>query len=212
MKKVKHLVFALLPVVCFTACSKTDPDSPGTEFMPDMYRSTSYEANSSNPNFEDGVTNRQPVAGTIALGHMPYPYSNDSLGYELAGHWYKLKVAATPENISKGQTLYGKFCNHCHGESGQGDGHMVNIGKYPAPPPSYTGALKNLPEGKIMHTLQYGKGMMGSHASQLSLEERELVARYVQTLQGVDFTKASSDSVYMQRSGRLNMKQKDEKK
>lgn len=211
MKMKKIYPFFLIPALALVSCGKKNPDSPGTEFMPDMYRSTSYEANSANPYFTDGQTNRQPVPGTISRENMPYPYANDSLGYELAGHWLKNPLAPSPEVIAKGTELYGKFCSHCHGDAGQGDGHMVNIGKYPAPPPSYTGALKNLSEGKMMHTLQYGKGMMGSHASQLNTTERWQIIRYVQTLQGIDFTKTSADSVYLQRSGRLIIKKKEEK-
>ena len=41
------------------------------------------------------------------------------------------------------------------------NGHIQGI-------PSYSDKLKDLPEGKMYHTLTYGKGLMGSHASQLS--------------------------------------------
>ena len=44
--------------------------------------------------------------------------------------------------------------------------------------------MKDLPEGKIFHSLTYGKNVaMGSHASQLNKEERWLVTHYVQYLQ-----------------------------
>ena len=60
---------------------------------------------------------------------------------------------------------------------------MVANGNYPTPP-SYTAALKDLPEGKIFHSLTWGKNLaMGSHASQLNKEERWLVTHYVQYLQ-----------------------------
>ena len=42
---------------------------------------------------------------------------------------------------------------------------------------------KDLPEGKMYHTITYGKGVMGSHASQLNKEERWLVVHYVKYLQ-----------------------------
>ena len=48
--------------------------------------------------------------------------------------------------------------------------------------------LKNLPEGKMFHTITYGKNLMGPHASQLNVEERWKVIRYVQTLQGNEAT------------------------
>lgn len=174
------------------SCTR-NPDSPGVEYMPDMYRSTSYESNSINVNFTDSMTNRTPVSGTISQGAVPnsaygmnnepYPYKNDNEGYELAGQNLKAPFAANADIIEEGKIIYGKYCKHCHGENGAGDGKMVQNEKFP-PPPSYSGPLKNLPEGKMFHTLQYGKGLMGSHASQLSKEERWKVIRYVQTLQG----------------------------
>lgn len=175
-----------------TSCTH-NPDSPGVEYMPDMYRSPSYESNSINKNFADSMTNRVPVSGTISQGAVPnssyginnepYPYKNDNEGYESAGQNLKNPFPATTEVIEEGKVIYGKYCSHCHGESGAGDGKMMQNEKFP-PPPSYSGPLKNLSEGKMFHTLQYGKGLMGSHASQLSKEERWKVIRYVQTLQG----------------------------
>jgi len=47
------------------SCSN-DASKPGYEYMPDMYNAVGYEANSANPNFADSMTERQPVAGTIA--------------------------------------------------------------------------------------------------------------------------------------------------
>ena len=38
----------------------------------------------------------------------------------------------------------------------------------------------------MYHSLQYGKGLMGSHASQLSQKERWLIIEYVKTLQKGD--------------------------
>ena len=37
--------------------------------------------------------------------------------------------------------------------------------------------------GKMYHTLTYGKGLMGSHASQLSQKDRWLVIEYIKVLQ-----------------------------
>ncbi|MBK6775334.1 MAG: hypothetical protein IPG74_05625 [Flavobacteriales bacterium] len=48
---------------------------------------------------------------------------------------------------------------------GAGDGTVVNVAGYPQPG-AYNGPLKTLPEGKIFHSLTYGKNIgMGSHAS-----------------------------------------------
>jgi mono/diheme cytochrome c family protein len=122
---------------------------------------------------------------------MPYPYKNDSAGYEDAGKNLKDPFPATPEIIAQGKEKFEKYCIHCHGATGQGDGTVVTIGNFP-PPPAYDKGLKNLPEGKMFHTLQYGKGMMGSHASQLTVEDRWKIIRYVQTLQNPGGAAASA--------------------
>lgn len=177
----------------FTSCNNV-PESPGWEYMPDMYRSSSYETNGHSPVFADSMVNRQLAAGTITQGAIanseysaikrPYPYLNDSAGYENAGHFLKNPFPASDEVIAFGKDRYEKFCIHCHGSAGKGDGSVVEKGNFPPPPAFDSPQLKNLPVGKMFHTLQYGKGMMGSHASQLSREERWKLLRYVQTLQG----------------------------
>ena len=80
------------------------------------------------------------------------------------------------------EALYGKFCVHCHGDAGKGDG-KVGL-KLPGAPPAYDGTLKNLPEGKIFYSITHGKGMMGAHDGQLNVEERWKLVHYVQKLQG----------------------------
>jgi hypothetical protein len=49
--------------------------------------------------------------------------------------------------------------------------------------PDYATKLKDLPEGKMYHTITYGKGLMGQHASQLNQLERWQVIEYVKCLQ-----------------------------
>jgi mono/diheme cytochrome c family protein len=101
---------------------------------------------------------RLPVAGTIrsrdpskAQFNMPYPYPNSNDGYEAAGLNLKSPIAMTEATVEQGKVIYTKFCLHCHGEKGEGDGGVVKNGNYPTPP-SYTAALKDLSEGKIFHS------------------------------------------------------------
>lgn len=199
----KNIIGLITVVIGAVAVSCNNvPNSPGWEYMPDMYRSSSYETNEANSMFADSMVNRQPVAGTISQGwvanseysavKVPYPYKNDSAGYENAGQFLKDPFPASPEIIAQGKERFEKYCINCHGASGLGDGSVVEIGNFP-PPPAYNSAqLKNLPEGKMYHTLQYGKGMMGSHASQLTAEERWKIIRYVQTLQNPGGTSTSA--------------------
>ena len=192
MKYVVLGSVALTAMSIFASCGKMDPNSPGVEYMPDMYRSPSYESNAFTTFLGDSVqANRLPVSGTIARGFMPYTLTNDSTGYGIAGRTLRDPFPANAEIIGEGKVIYTKFCVHCHGDAGHGDG-KVGL-KLPGPPPAYDGPLKDLPEGKMFHTITYGKGLMGSHASQLTVAERWKVVRYVQTLQGKKET-ASADS------------------
>jgi cytochrome c5 len=186
-------------VVLLTSCGK-DPNDPGKEYMPDMYISPSYEVYSSNPNFPDSLTMQAPVKGTIPRGFtfFDYPSSND--GYEAAGRDVKNPLVMNEENMMEGERLYGIYCTHCHGETGAGDGNLVQIGKFP-PPPSYSagassrgGAMKDLNDGKIYHTITYGINLMGAHASQISPEDRWKIVMHVHKLQGQAGAPAAGDS------------------
>jgi mono/diheme cytochrome c family protein len=195
-KKVTKIISLMAVFGCvaigFTSCESKDPNSPGVEFMPDMYRSPSLETNMGYVRIKNGKltldtlqANRMPVAGTIPRGFMPYPYANDTAGYSAAGKFLHNPLPKTAANLAEGEVLYGKYCVHCHGKSGQADGPVA--AKLSGPPPSYTSAaLMALPEGKMFHTITYGKGIMGSHASQVNKEERWKIIMYIQKLQHPD--------------------------
>lgn len=174
-----------LMLASFTSCGKRDDNSPGVEFMPDMYRSPSLEYYQTH--MVDGqleMNAKLPVKGTIARGYLPYVYENTAEGYDKAGTGLKnpLTDKSREEYEKDGEVLYAKFCVHCHGATGAGDG-KVGL-KLPGPPPAYSGPLKNLPEGKIFHSITYGKGLMGPHNSLLTQEERWKLVYFVQKLQG----------------------------
>jgi len=187
-------------LVATTGCVN-DPDSPGLEYMPDMYRSPAVEAyvDYGQDPYQVGEevasaqrlvqSARKPVAGTIPFNPeamdfvMPYPYPNTVEGYEAAGANLMSPLAAVGQaEIEAGQEIYTLMCTQCHGEEGKGDGALSRNGHIQGIP-SYSDKLKDLPEGKMYHTLTYGKGLMGSHASQLSQKDRWLVIEYIKVLQ-----------------------------
>lgn len=175
-----------------SSCGVRDENTPGVEFMPDMYRSPSVENYGTHVLEGDTLQSAMlPVKGTIARGYMPYTYENSTAGYEAAGANLKspLDMSLRAKHEAEGEQIYGKFCIHCHGATGAGDG-KVGL-KLPGPPPAYDGALKDLPEGKIFHSISYGKNSMGAHNNLLSTEERWKLVCYVQKLQG---KKEASDS------------------
>lgn len=172
------------------SCGKGDPNSPGVEYMPDMYRSPSIEVyvDYDNPN---QISVMEPVKGTIVftedeaneMYNFPYPYENTFEDYERAGLELTSPIPMTETTVEEGKVIYQRFCLHCHGKTGQGDGGVPSNSEYPPPPAYNSNNLKTLPAGKMFHTITYGKGMMGSHASQLSKKDRWTVIQYVKYLQ-----------------------------
>jgi len=192
--EIKGIFAAALALVALSSCIREE-QSPGYEYMPDMYRSPAIEVyvdygeirDSLHPELNTTMSARQPVAGTVpfsgsAMNDIPYTIPNTTEGYELAGEVLKSPYPQSEEIITEGTKIYSNFCVQCHGAKGKGDGAVVTKGNHP-PPPAYDGTLKDLPEGKMFHTLTYGKNLMGSHASQLSKSDRWKVIAFVKTLQ-----------------------------
>ena len=162
---------------------------PGYEYMPNMYRSSSYETYSVNPNFSDSMTARQPVTGTIPRGFIPFEYETTLEDYLLAGEELVNPLEKNEINTTNGEVLYGMFCAHCHGDNGNGQG-SINHPLYSAVP-SYSDDLlirrsgttmKNLSDGHMYHTITYGFNAMGPHASQINAQERWQIIMYVNEL------------------------------
>ena len=181
------------------SCGK-DPNDTGTEFAPNMYNSVGYEpmtqldgdTNKINPL---GMNMRLPVAGTVARKRYNGPDSlkkaflsqelvaktipNDSISYSEA--LLTNPLAATPENIEEGKLQYERFCQHCHGEAGKGDGLVAKA--YKGVPVYSSDALKAVNDGHIYHVITHGKGRMWPHGSQISSQNRWKIVLYVHELQ-----------------------------
>jgi mono/diheme cytochrome c family protein len=191
MNKFKVLGLAVITItasIVVTSCK--DKRSTGWEYAPNMYEHIAYDPDQKNPNFKDGKTAQVPPAGTIPVGFVKFDYPNTKEGYELASVEVKSALAMTEQNMAEGKALFHAFCFPCHGANGQGDGPVTqNNHGFPSPP-SYSkgqssrgGAMKDLTDGKIYHTITYGLNAMGSYASQLAPEERWKVIMYVHHLQ-----------------------------
>jgi len=177
-----------------------DHNDTGTEFAPNMYNSVGYEpltqlqgdTNKINPY---GMNMRLPVAGTVsrkkytgadslkkaflAQELLAKTVPNDSLSYSAA--LLKNPLAATPENIEAGKLQYERFCQHCHGEGGKGDGLVAKA--YKGVPVYSSDALKDVNDGHIYHVITHCKARMWPHGSQISSENRWKIVLYVHELQ-----------------------------
>src|SRR5450759_566676 len=160
--KILKRVFLVFWLANLYACNR-DRNNPGWDYFPDMFYSTAYETNSKNPNFEDGLTMRTPVPGTIPRDFTPFEYTNDSESRVRAGKELLNPIMLTPETLLRGKLVYTTFCVGCHGISGEGDGHLFTSGLYPLKPLSISGNnAAKLKDGEIFHTITLGIRSMGA--------------------------------------------------
>lgn len=190
---------AILGIGCTVALSSCgdNPNNTGLEFAPNMYWSVGYEpfrqieANPINPM---GLNMRHPVDGTVArssyntafakgdstaIDVMEYNIPKDSIA--IADRTLTNPVPLTEQNLAEGKILYERYCQHCHGEGGAGNGTVGVV--YKGVPNYKADAYKDMSDGHIFHVITHGKGRMWPHGSQVDPMERWKIVHYVHQLQ-----------------------------
>lgn len=196
----KHTSITALAVIGLlvvgTSC-KRGHDNTGVEYAPQMYDAVGYEPyrqikpNTVNP---QGLNMRLPARGTVARPNyhttfgegseaktdlMMYNIPADSIG--IAERVLVNPIPETEKSMAEGQVLYTRYCSHCHGQTGKGDGAVA--AQYKGVPNYATDAYKTLNDGHIFHVITHGKGRMWPHGSQITPEDRWKIVQYVHKLQ-----------------------------
>ena len=199
LKNIVYVVVCGILTYGLSSCA-AGGDYPGTEFAPQMYHSIPYEGLSqikdkdagwmitsidgpgefytSNPNNPNEMNMREPVPNTVPRNKQGYlPYRIEQADVDIGAEIPSPLDSGDQQVITDGKLLYDRFCEHCHGSKGGGDGLVA--AKYPGVA-NLTGlAYAEITEGHIFHVITKGKGLMGAHGSQLSPDERWRIARYI---------------------------------
>lgn len=211
MKKFTYIIAALiLGATAFSGCDGVRRE-PGSIYMPDMAYSRAYESfaprdsakftmDMYNKGGDKIFYNNVPAAGTIKRGELfPYALQNDSNGYKLSAtikNPYDT-ISLSKDQMAEAGRLYNINCAICHGAKGIANGPIATGG--------YVGGVANLTadayvkmtDGTMFHSITYGKGVMGSYASQVSRAQRWMIVKYIRTLQpkaDAGKTKGAADS------------------
>lgn len=205
INNITKIVAGLFLAITVSSCVKDD-NSPGYEYMPDMYRSPAIEAYvdygevrdwKPTDSLKDKLTALQPPVGTIpfsgeanelSLPYKRFPSKAMIESHSIVSEYYSetdyeesvndlSPIKYNIENAEKGKVLYGKFCDHCHGEKGAGDGAVANSDYINPPADAFS-----KPEGQMFYSTTYGKGVMGAHASQINKKERWEIIQYLKVL------------------------------
>jgi mono/diheme cytochrome c family protein len=199
MKRI--LVIAVsVTTVFFASCSGAKKE-PNRIYMPDMTYSRAYE---SFPTLDEKVfTNvesqaggkiyydRRPVSGTVKRGQMDVAHLTlaDTAGGNALTNPYSVDTslkARINTEMPEATRLFNIYCAICHGTDMKGQGPLVASGKYSAAAANLT--LDKFhsgpyPDGRVFHTISYGKGQMGGYASQLNNQQRWMLVNYIRTKQ-----------------------------
>lgn len=198
MKKIILSAFLISLGFGLVSCGGASGDDPGNAYMPDMYYSRAYEAyNYNNVGGEhDSLLMRRiyysglTVPGTVARGEsLPNHLTNDSTGLTAADGLTNplANAAAQGRMLTEGERLYLVNCGICHGTALDGNGPLFNDGNgaFPVKPTQLNDAkAKAWTDGHYFHVITFGKGAMGSYASQLRPEQRWMVINYIRNKQG----------------------------
>lgn len=197
MKKLIVITLFFGITAAFISCGGAEGENPGQTYMPDMAYSRAYETYGYNslPEEHDlksrgAYYNGNPVAGTMARGDAyTFPIASGDSGYQQSISYQSPMqgVTFTLAQKAEAERLYQVNCAICHGTKLDGNGPLWKDGDgpYPAKPQVLNGDYaKNLSDGQMYHVITYGKGQMGSYASQLFPEQRWWIIDYIRSKQG----------------------------
>lgn len=182
-------VIAIAGALLLTGCSISESSRrPPIEVWDDMDRQEKFKAQSAVGKdlygvFADKRSNRRPVEGTIARGHLALDDAATTGLVNASTYTGRNPVALTPEVLKLGQDKFNVYCAPCHDRTGGGQG-IVNL-RDPAFKPGnlMDERIRGFVDGQLYYTIANGKGNMNGYRYQLNVQERWAVVYYVRALQ-----------------------------
>lgn len=131
--------------------------------------------------FQDGQSARQLVPDTVARGHTqddPALFTGKLNGADVTTFPYPI----TKDIMLRGQERFNIYCAPCHGQTGIGNGIIVQRG-FTAPPTLHQDRLRTAPVGHFFDVITNGFGAMSSYADQIPVNDRWAIIAYIRALQ-----------------------------
>ncbi len=160
---------------CLVACSLAGCD------MLDMYDQPRYKPLAASEFFPDGMSARPLIAGTIARGQL----HEDSAFYtgKVDGRYVdELPIELDAGLLDRGRERFNLFCSACHGQTGYGNGMVVERG-FKRPPSYHTPRVRGLAVGNFFEIMTNGFGEMPPLNLQTEPRDRWAIAAYIRALQ-----------------------------
>jgi hypothetical protein len=147
----------------------------------DMHNQPKYVPYRSSEFFRDGLSERQPVVGTVARGdlHADQYFFTGKNGTK-EGDQFPFPI--TLQVMERGRERYDIYCSPCHSRVGDGNGMIVKRGYRQAANfhlPRYLAE----PVGHYYDVISHGWGAMPDYAAQIEPADRWAIAAYIRALQ-----------------------------
>jgi mono/diheme cytochrome c family protein len=183
------LLFSLLLCLATTAGCALELD---LDFDLDMRHQPRMAPLDASAFFEDGASARPPVPGTVARGqlHLDDLFYTGREGIAFA---QTFPITITAELLERGQERYQIYCTPCHGQTGEGDGTIIEYGM-PAPPSLHDPELAARQHGYYFAIITNGTRVMPRYAPQIPPEDRWAIVAYMRALQLTQSTDLSQVS------------------
>ena len=131
--------------------------------------------------FQDGMSARPRIAGTVARGELvtdPFLVTGKIGGQLADGYPFAIDKAV----IDRGEQRYNIYCGQCHGRTGDGNGMIPSRG-YRRPPSFHTETLRTAKTGHFFDVMTNGFGAMPPYATMIPPRDRWAIVAYIRALQ-----------------------------
>jgi mono/diheme cytochrome c family protein len=169
------LAVALLGLLALGGCHQDMADQPHHEPL---------EASAF---FDDGLSSRPLVPGTVSRGNLRL---DDALytGRVNGRLVEEIPLEVNEALLERGQNRFNIYCSVCHGQIGNGAGMIPQRG-FRRPPSYHTPRLRGAPAGHFYDVITHGFGAMPSLAHQIAPQDRWAIVAYLRTLQLSQYAK-----------------------
>jgi len=182
---------AVVPIFLLARMRVDTFDKPRIHVVPDMDFQPKYKAQTANPFFVDGRSNRKPIPGTVPSGAITGD-AHLKHGKTQEGDWvttFPDDIEIDAELMARGRERFEITCAVCHGLAGDGDGlvaqraDLLQQGTWVPPRSLHETRIVEMPVGEIYNIVRNGKNTMAGYGSQLTVRDRWAITLYVKALQ-----------------------------
>ena len=170
---------ALQAAGCVRGCpSSRPPIHPN----PNMDYQEKYQPQEESGFFYDGMTQRQPVPGTVARGGLREPVERYT-GRDASGEFVTVIPMPVDEQLlARGAERYDIYCLPCHDPRGTGRGIVYEYAGVPTA--SFHDEQRlGYPVGQIFDVITNGSGLMSGYGYPIPPSDRWAIVAHVQVLQ-----------------------------